>query len=335
MKTTIRKSGFTLIELLIVIGLLAALAAVLLPNLMGTREDALAGIDKYNAAGTLRTLRVYETVTGNLPDGLHTGLDNDGTALVAGLTGKLADYVKAKPATISALGDDALKALQTLGLTKLAYGAGDVDGHDADGGTTGVASNNLYGYQTLTTTSAVIHAEENWVNNKGQDITFNGKSLHYLMDHEGYKDIIVLFITPTAQWNASGKGWGQGFSMGLDIPATSPITEGDFPYYVAYVGLQYGFMATPASGNTLSLPHLPGPQDNADNMADALEEEFNENFDDDGNSTWVADNDNGTITITATGGTHDNVSVKFTTAAGMGLAKLIGTSSPNFVVTNP
>ncbi|MDR2761922.1 MAG: type II secretion system GspH family protein, partial [Planctomycetaceae bacterium] len=41
MKKTIKFAGFTLIELLIVIGLLAALASVLLPSLMGSREDAL------------------------------------------------------------------------------------------------------------------------------------------------------------------------------------------------------------------------------------------------------------------------------------------------------
>lgn len=68
------RRGFTLIEPLIVIGLLGALAALVLPSMMADREKALEKICDYNNAGTLRVLKQYQAFTGNLPDGLHTGL---------------------------------------------------------------------------------------------------------------------------------------------------------------------------------------------------------------------------------------------------------------------
>ena len=69
------KSGFTLIELLIVIGLLGALVALVLPALTGSREEALAAVDDYNQTGTLRTPTLYVNLYGVLPSDMHTRLD--------------------------------------------------------------------------------------------------------------------------------------------------------------------------------------------------------------------------------------------------------------------
>ncbi|MFW5864150.1 MAG: type II secretion system protein, partial [bacterium] len=49
-----RKSGFTLIEMLVVIGLLGALTALVLPSLTANREEALGDVCDYNQAGTVR-----------------------------------------------------------------------------------------------------------------------------------------------------------------------------------------------------------------------------------------------------------------------------------------
>ena len=60
------RGGFTLIELLIVIGLLAALAALVLPKLSADRKKALAGIDDYNEAGTARIEPLQTVAEGSL-----------------------------------------------------------------------------------------------------------------------------------------------------------------------------------------------------------------------------------------------------------------------------
>ena len=68
MSTT--KSGFTLIELIVVIALLAVLAAVVAPNLLGKASDAnrkSAGIQLEKIANTVE---LYRLETGRYPDTL-------------------------------------------------------------------------------------------------------------------------------------------------------------------------------------------------------------------------------------------------------------------------
>jgi prepilin-type N-terminal cleavage/methylation domain-containing protein len=55
-KTVKTKGGFTLIELLIVIGLLGALTALILPRLAADHEEAMGDVCDYNQAGTVRVL---------------------------------------------------------------------------------------------------------------------------------------------------------------------------------------------------------------------------------------------------------------------------------------
>ena len=64
------KSGFTLIELIVVIALLAVLAAVVAPNLLGKASDAnrkSAGIQLEKIANTVE---LYRLETGRYPDSL-------------------------------------------------------------------------------------------------------------------------------------------------------------------------------------------------------------------------------------------------------------------------
>ncbi|NMA45119.1 MAG: type II secretion system protein GspG, partial [Lentisphaerae bacterium] len=56
----VMRSQFTLIELLIVIGLLGALTALILPSLMADREEALGDVCDYNQAGTVRVLKQFK-----------------------------------------------------------------------------------------------------------------------------------------------------------------------------------------------------------------------------------------------------------------------------------
>jgi prepilin-type N-terminal cleavage/methylation domain-containing protein len=332
MKTTIRKSGFTLIELLIVIGLIAALAAVLLPSLMGDRDAALRNIDKYNQAGTLRTLRQYEAMTGNLPNGLHTGLMTDAAAATT-MQGVSSTFTtNFAKGSVVALTDTDIAALENIGITELAYGVGKPDGHDLD---------EALGYSELSTTTNVISLPildetKLWKDKNGNALSFNGKGAHYL-GHEGYTKIIPLFITPTAQWEAEGKNWVKGFSVGMDIPATTPLPESEhFPYYIAYVGIQAGYEVKVVKTGTAPDIHVHGWAINEAGAVSMLEDEMEEDGFTTGtfNPTTITFTDGVASTVyTATDTT--TTTYTFTLEFHEGEAKLLGTSSPDCIVTNP
>ena len=70
MRPTRPKSGFTLIELIVVIALVAVLAAVVAPNLLGkageaNRKSALVQLEKISSA-----VELYRLETGRYPDEL-------------------------------------------------------------------------------------------------------------------------------------------------------------------------------------------------------------------------------------------------------------------------
>lgn len=70
-----RDTGFTLIELIVVIALLAVLAAVVAPNLLGKASDAnrkSAGIQLEKIAGAVE---LYRIETGRYPDNLDNLVD--------------------------------------------------------------------------------------------------------------------------------------------------------------------------------------------------------------------------------------------------------------------
>jgi general secretion pathway protein G len=54
-----RRSGFTLLELLIVLGIILAIAAMVIPNLIGGQEEANIKTTKINVSGLESTLKQY------------------------------------------------------------------------------------------------------------------------------------------------------------------------------------------------------------------------------------------------------------------------------------
>ncbi len=61
------KKGFTLVELLVAIGIIATLAAILLPNLMGARERARDAQKKQDLDSVKSALRLYYNDHGQYP----------------------------------------------------------------------------------------------------------------------------------------------------------------------------------------------------------------------------------------------------------------------------
>ena len=72
---------FTLIELVIVIAILGALVALILPAFSTTEKDAKETSDAYNSRGVVRYVQMFQNANGYYPSGFHTGLTADGTPM--------------------------------------------------------------------------------------------------------------------------------------------------------------------------------------------------------------------------------------------------------------
>jgi len=62
-----RRRGFTLLEILVVVGILALLAAFVVPNLLGTREDANNNITKAKLDTLSSTMALFNLHMGRYP----------------------------------------------------------------------------------------------------------------------------------------------------------------------------------------------------------------------------------------------------------------------------
>jgi prepilin-type N-terminal cleavage/methylation domain-containing protein len=320
--TTMKKSGFTLIELLIVIGLLAALAAVLLPSLMGDRQTATESICNYNQAGTLRTLRQYEAMTsGKLPSGLHTGLTDDDTTpvympgLPGGFTGNLTGTY-----TTPLSGPEAA-ALVNAGIANLAYGTGKPDATDV---------NTSLGYKPVVKDLVVMEVSENWIDDAKIPYSFNGKGIAALHS-DGYETVIALFIAPTTDWSASeSKGWVKNFSVKLDVPGKCPVpVDADFAYYVAYVGLKttgYDVSYSVETGQTLPGGLPTWQKTNSYSLPDTITDYVYEDEKIYKGTAVATGTLVGTVTLTPIGTNDGDIEPK---------AVLLGTSCPECGITNP
>lgn len=71
MSTSARSSGFTLIELIVVIALLAVLAAVIAPNLLGKASDANRKSAAIQLEKISNAIELYRLETGTYPDALQ------------------------------------------------------------------------------------------------------------------------------------------------------------------------------------------------------------------------------------------------------------------------
>jgi len=70
MSTSARPTGFTLIELIVVIALLAVLAAVVAPNLLGKASDANRKSASIQLEKIANTVELYRLETGRYPETL-------------------------------------------------------------------------------------------------------------------------------------------------------------------------------------------------------------------------------------------------------------------------
>ncbi len=236
--------GFTLIELLIVIGLLGALTALVLPSLMADREEALGNVCDYNQAGTVRVLKQYYQLTGGYPADMHSGLwENDGSAAaMPGLPEAQADHMGnasgvACP-SLHPLSADEAASLVASGITSICYG----DGLQSEAVAEGVN---------------VVRAADGtnyWLDDSdpAQEMTFDGVKISDYCAAATSPDkkdgvVIALWITPTTNWDSTqsslNQDWGgNNVRFSIDMEGQCPIPQAaavdtdevTFAYYMTY-----------------------------------------------------------------------------------------------------
>lgn len=243
--TTNSRGGFTLIELLIVIGLLGALTALILPRLTADREEAMGDVCDYNQAGTVRVIKQYRQMMGRYPADMHNGLQGTDATAVAmeGLPDAQEDHMVTAIATTRL----ALSAAQATSLT-----AAGITSICSDSGlnSTAVAAD-------VTVAQACAADGTNpWLDDSDPrvEMTFDGIPISEWADATGGPSwnrdggagpVVCFWITPTTDWS-KGSGdntdWTKGaVEYGIDMEGQCPIptsaASGDaveFAYYMAF-----------------------------------------------------------------------------------------------------
>jgi prepilin-type N-terminal cleavage/methylation domain-containing protein len=236
-----RNSGFTLIEMLVVIGLLGALTALILPALAANREDALGDVCDYNQAGTVRVLKQYHGLVNAYPADMHNGLQGTADTSVAmeGLPGAQEDHMVNNIAdTRHALTADQATSLSAAGITSITSGTGL--------NSTAVAAD------VNVAAACAADGSNAWLDDGGVEMTFDGILISDWATATGTPSwdasagpVVCLWIAPTVNWAAGSGGnndWTKGnVEYGIELEGQCPIptaaASGDevsFSYYMAY-----------------------------------------------------------------------------------------------------
>jgi hypothetical protein len=237
--------------MLVVIGLLGALTALILPSLSADRTKAIVDVCHYNKAGTARALKQYENLFGRYPADMHNGLDGTGAGALA-MEGHAAPQTKRMVTDIATtrhnLTDWQGNSLYDAGITSICSGTGL---NSTDIPLTASPSGAALGIHVASACAA--DGSNPWAGGGKPEITFDGILISDWADGTGGPSwnqgkagpIVVLWLAPTTNW-AAGSGdnndWTKGnVEYGIDLEGQCPVpttstTGGDptFKYYMAY-----------------------------------------------------------------------------------------------------
>lgn len=238
------RKSFSLIELLIVIGILGALAALILPSFASAEKEAKGTADAYNSSGIVRYVHMFQNANGYFPSGFHTGLTTAGVPLTV-LPETFAEkgvFEETGPFSALALTDaDKAMYISSLKAAGINYlGAGDI------------AKATMTPLKDTTSTATAIKLDPaKLTEDQAKALTFGGrkladwvKPLQFEMgEHDDNGIIVALFVTPNVDWETvySG-GYHQHEDHGhfetrtaskvaLKNTPASAVSDADFKYY--------------------------------------------------------------------------------------------------------
>lgn len=238
------KKYFSLIELLIVIAIIGALSAMIIPAFSNSEKDSKESADAYNNRGILRYIHMFKDANGYYPSGFHTGLDTSNATLTALSEVILGEDGEDSAFSVSELTDvDSAKYITSLKEAGINYlSAGDV------------SEATVTPLKDSTSTVSVLKVDPTAL---GEELVFNGKKLSaYLKplqfemgEHEDNGIIVALFVTPNIDWETvySG-GYHQHEDHGhfesrtaskiaLKNTPVANVSDADFKYFVCFFKL--------------------------------------------------------------------------------------------------
>lgn len=264
-KTKMLRKNFSLIELLIVIGIMGALAALILPAFSDSETAAKDTACDYNQAGTLRYLNMFYSVNGVYPSGFHTGGSTSGWAAanndndVVLTTCAKHNFENASDDLALTQGADSYeKSLVDAGIVELAFGQGNSAGYAkvSDGN---VTVKSVKGETTSWTEELDPLTGE--VNPNGAPLTFRGVSLGHIAEigqmeegtlathltgaagdcrqfrkaGEGKFKIVPLYVAPTIDWTTYYVDGPNDSKVSVAMTSKCPWGEdGVARYYIAF-----------------------------------------------------------------------------------------------------
>jgi prepilin-type N-terminal cleavage/methylation domain-containing protein len=238
-------AGFSLIELMIVVVILGALVAIIIPQFNTSESEAKQASDDASQYGTLRQVSNFRSINGVYPSRLHTGSETEDSLTVMGTADGVPDLTELAATNFThhsqwlALSEEQAKSLASAGIVRLAYG-----GFDGGSGTApAVFSETADGIHVAAITETVT---TDWEGEDGE-VTINGVKLADYIYADPYDAansvsdgiVVPLFAAPTADWDNYYLGGVEAkypSKVGVAQVGACPWLEAgaSFRYYICY-----------------------------------------------------------------------------------------------------